>query len=124
MLPPDLAVSITVEGESLLLPSRPATSLALVINELVHNALKHAFHGRSKGAIQIQISRTPEGMLVEVRDDGSGFAQENARANLGMEIVNTLVRDDLCGKIEFQSDPGGTRAEVRIPRAVVFGEAE
>jgi GAF domain-containing protein len=124
MVPPGLDVSITVEGESLLLPSRPATSLALVINELVHNALEHAFHGRSEGAIHILISRTSEGMLVEVRDDGSGFSQEIPRANLGMEIINTLVRDDLCGKIDFQSDPGGTRAVVRIPRAVVFGEAE
>ncbi|MGB7540012.1 MAG: GAF domain-containing protein [Anaerolineales bacterium] len=124
MVRPDLAASITVEGESLLLPSRPATSLALVINELVHNALEHAFDGRSTGSVRILLTRTPEDTLVEVRDDGTGFARDAAHPHLGLEIVNTLVRDDLCGKIEFASDAAGTRAVVRIPHPEAFQEAE
>ncbi len=124
MVRPDLKAAITVEGESLLLPSRPATSLALVINELVHNALEHAFHGRTIGSVRILITRTPEETLVEVRDDGTGFSPDAPRRRLGMEIVNTLVRDDLCGKIEFLSDAAGTRAVVRIPLPEAFEEAE
>ncbi len=124
MVRPDLKAAITVEGESLLLPSRPATSLALVINELVHNALEHAFHGRTIGSVRILITRTPEETLVEVRDDGTGFSPDAPRQRLGMEIVNTLVRDDLCGKIEFLSDAAGTRVAVHIPLPEAFEEAE
>jgi len=124
MVRPDLTATITVEGESLLLPSRPATSLALVINELVHNALEHAFIGRTAGSVRILLTRTPEDTLVEVRDDGTGFAQDAAPPHLGLEIVNTLVRDDLCGRIEFLSDAAGTRAVLRIPHPEAFQEAE
>jgi two-component sensor histidine kinase len=124
MIPPDLQADITVEGESLLLPSRPATSLALVINELVQNSLEHAFDGRTEGRIQILLNRTPEDMLVEIRDDGVGFDPETPLPHLGLEITRTLVRDDLCGTLAFHSDAAGTQALIRIPRTEEFKEAE
>ena len=49
MLRPDLHAEILVEGEAVVLPSRAATALALVVNELLQNALEHAFVGRSQG---------------------------------------------------------------------------
>lgn len=124
MVRPDLQAAITVEGEAILLPSRPATSLALVINELLQNALEHAFTGRAEGRVWIFLGRTPEGTLVEVEDNGMGFTQGAPAAHLGLDIVYTLVRDDLCGTIEFQSSPSGTRAVLRIPRMDEFQEAE
>ena len=124
MVRPDLKVEISVEGESLMLPSRPATSLALVINELLQNSLEHAFEGRLQGSVRILLTQTPEDTLVEIQDDGVGFAEDAPRPRLGLDIVNTLVRDDLCGKIDFHSDAAGTRAVVRIPRAEAFQEAE
>jgi two-component sensor histidine kinase len=122
MVRPDLKAEITVEGESLLLPSRPATSLALVINELLQNALEHAFAGRTEGRVRILLARTPEDTLVEIRDDGVGMADAEPRAKLGLEIVQTLVREDLCGKLAFQAGPEGTRAVIRIPHAEAFQE--
>ncbi|MGD0173308.1 MAG: GAF domain-containing protein [Anaerolineales bacterium] len=124
MVRPGLQAAISVEGEAILLPSRPATSLALVINELLQNALEHAFDGRAEGRVRILLGRTPEGTLVEVEDDGVGFSQGAPTSRLGLEIVHTLVRDDLCGTIEFQSGPSGTRAVLRIPRMDQFQEAE
>jgi GAF domain-containing protein len=123
MLRPDLKVEITVEGESLLLPSRPATSLALAINELLQNALEHAFEGRGEGRVRILLSRAPEDTLVEIQDDGVGLAGGEPPQHLGLEIVRTLVREDLCGKLTFQSGPEGTRAMIRIPHAEAFQEA-
>jgi GAF domain-containing protein len=124
MVRPDLKAAISVEGESLLLPSRPATSLALVVNELVQNALEHAFDGRAEGSVRVLLTRSPEDTLVEIRDDGTGFATGAPHSQLGLEIARTLVRDDLCGTLEFQSDDTGTRALVRIPRTEEFKEAE
>jgi two-component sensor histidine kinase len=124
MVRPDLQAAITVEGEAILLPSRPATSLALVINELLQNALEHAFAGRTEGHVRILLGRTPEGTLVEVEDNGVGFTQTAPTSRLGLDIVHTLVRDDLCGTIEFHSNLGGTRAVLRIPRMEEFQESE
>jgi two-component system, sensor histidine kinase PdtaS len=124
MVRPGLQAAISVEGEAILLPSRPATSLALVINELLQNALEHAFAGRAEGRVRILLGRTPEGTLVEVEDDGVGFSQGAPSSQLGLDIVHTLVRDDLCGTIEFESGPSGTRAVLRIPRMDEFQEAE
>jgi GAF domain-containing protein len=124
MVRPGLNAEVTVEGDALLLPSRPATSLALVVNELLQNALEHAFAGRKEGRVRILLTHTPDGPLVEIRDDGVGLAGGAPRPSLGLDIVQTLVRDDLCGKLEFQSDAQGTRATIRIPRAEDFAEAE
>jgi signal transduction protein with GAF and PtsI domain len=115
MLHPDLVVRVDVEGEALMLPSRAATSLALVINELLQNALEHAFVGRSHGAVTITLGRSSHEYLVDVRDDGVGLP-ENKPASLGLEIVEALVCDDLHGQIEFVNrEPQGTEVLVRLP---------
>jgi GAF domain-containing protein len=124
MLRPDLKASIAVEGESILLPSRPATSLALVVNELLQNAIEHAFPGRSEGQVRILFGRIPEGAFVEVTDDGVGFPEGESAPRLGLEIVRTLVRDDLCGTMDIHSSPSGTQVILHIPRMEEFQEAE
>lgn len=123
MVRPDLRVAIAVEGEAVILPSHPATSLALVINELLQNALEHAFPGREEGSVRIVLGRGPEGIVVEVADDGVGLAGETPES-LGLEIVRTLVCDDLCGSLDFHSSAGGTRVILRLPPMADFREVE
>ncbi|MGQ0604681.1 MAG: GAF domain-containing protein [Anaerolineales bacterium] len=115
MLRPDLHVTLSVEGEPLVLPSRAATSLALVINELLQNALEHAFIGRTDGKVSITLGRSTHELIVEVADDGVGLPAVKS-ASLGLEIVEALVRDDLHGQIEFApGEPHGTQIVVRLP---------
>jgi two-component sensor histidine kinase len=111
---PDLRVQIEVEGEAVVLPSRAATSLALVINELLQNALEHAFVGRGAGRVLIRLGRGPREVVVEVSDDGVGLPSGRP-ARLGLEIVETLVRDDLHGRLAFQRAAEGTQVIVRVP---------
>jgi len=115
MLRPDQQVQIRVEGEPIVLASRPATSLALVVNELLQNALEHAFVGRAAGAVRITLGRGPREYVIEVADDGVGLPSHKP-PSLGLEIVETLVRDDLRGQLEFQSNAKGTQVVVRLPR--------
>jgi len=117
MLRPDLHVAIQVEGEPIVLPSRPATSLALVINELLQNALEHAFVGRASGAVRISLGRRPKEYVVEVTDDGVGLPDAKP-TSLGLEIVETLVREDPRGRLSFKSTAHGTEVLVRLPRAL------
>ncbi|MCP4423151.1 MAG: hypothetical protein GY803_01530, partial [Chloroflexi bacterium] len=114
---PQQTIAIEVYGESLPLPSREATALALVVNELVQNGLDHAFVGRENGRIEISLGRSPEEHIVLVRDDGVGIPPDYEHG-LGLEIVDTLVKDDLNGRIKFHQLPtGGTEVSIRIPRA-------
>lgn len=118
MLHPDQPVQILVEGEGIVLPSRAATSLALIVNELLQNALEHAFVGRAGGTVRIRLGHNKQSFVVEVADDGIGLADGQPASSLGLEIVQTLVRDDLHGQVTFQSSTLGTQAVVRLPREI------
>ena len=114
MTDPGQQIALRVEGQSVSLPSRDATSLALVTNELSQNALAHAFSGRQQGEIVVTLSRAPEGLLLSVVDDGVGFAADH-EPGLGMEIVETLVRSELRGELSYEQEETGTTVMVRLP---------
>lgn len=119
---PQQDIRIDVFGEPLLLPSRAATALTLVVNELVQNALEHAFVGQTTGQIDISLGHSPEELIVLVMDNGRGMPPEMAKG-LGLELAETLVTDDLHGRIKFQNRPGGgTEISIRLPREVEIGD--
>ena len=117
MVKPEQKISISVNGQALQLPSKAATALALVCNELVQNALEHAFTSQPGGVIVISLGYSPDEYIVLVRDDGRGF-EENFKKGLGLEIVETLVEEDLHGRIKFNHLPQGTEISIRFPREV------
>jgi two-component sensor histidine kinase len=115
---PHQDIHIHVFGESLPLPSRAATALTLVVNELVQNALEHAFTGRAVGQIDVSLGHSSEELIVIVRDNGTGLA-EDVKRGLGLELAETLVVDDLHGRIKFHHPAsGGTEVSIRLPRGV------
>ncbi|MFQ5422059.1 MAG: sensor histidine kinase, partial [Anaerolineae bacterium] len=123
MTTPAQRVAIHVHGEPLQLPSREATALALVVNELVQNGLDHAFPGQRDGRIEISLGRSADELIILVRDDGVGLPPE-VTPGLGLEIVGTLVQDDLHGRIRFHRLQQGTEVSVRMPRAAESGQSK
>ncbi|MBQ8698279.1 MAG: ATP-binding protein, partial [Schwartzia sp.] len=117
-LPPEFCLKRRFSGDALLLPPSRCTNLALVVNELLLNAIEHAFPGRNAGTIGVDI-RTGDGeTTLTIFDDGVGLPQgfdPRAARSLGLHIVRTMVEDDLGGNITF-SVHGGTRVEIRLPR--------
>jgi two-component sensor histidine kinase len=113
-------IAIAVKGDCLVLPSREATSLALATSELIQNAVKHAFVGRERGRIHVQLQGGPEENVVTIEDDGIGRRKTSSKG-LGLQIVETLVGDDLKGRFESTSSPAGTRAVIRFPSAAGAG---
>jgi two-component sensor histidine kinase len=110
-------IEVVVTGTQVSIPSQPATALALIINELIQNALEHAFQGRPRGQVEVNIDSAGDHILLQVVDDGIGLPpafDPQAGGNLGLELVRTLARDDLNGEFDMTSNKG-TRAEVRIP---------
>lgn len=110
-------VSCEVEAESLALDLERAIPVALIVNELLSNAFKHAFPEGRRGRIRIA-SRVEEGtLLIEVEDDGVGFSSPAAgsRKGIGTELVSALAAQ-LKGRAEYSAGgSGGTRIRVSLP---------
>ena len=121
MTSPDQEITIAVYGEPLLLSSHNATSLTLVVNELVQNALEHAFKGRKHGQVEISLGHSPDEVVVIVKDDGIGLPMHHT-PHLGLEIAETLITDDLNGQLKFiRPAAGGTEVSIRLPRSFELG---
>ncbi|OPX74132.1 MAG: putative diguanylate cyclase [Methanoregulaceae archaeon PtaB.Bin152] len=97
-----------------------AIPLGLVVNELVSNALKHAFPGDMKGIVTLR-GRVENGeIVISVEDDGIGLPggfDWRETPTLGLHLVPALVRQ-LNGRIEQVSVERGTMFRVVIPAAV------
>ena len=122
MLTAGQGIFIAVTGDRLVLPSREATSLSLATSELVQNAVEHAFTGRNNGRILVQLQVGPGESAVIVEDDGIGNTRTQAPTKgLGLQIVETLIHDDLKGCFELIGSPAGTRAIIRFPSLASTG---
>jgi two-component sensor histidine kinase len=103
-------ISIKKSGEFGLVPSIVATPLALVITELVHNALEHGL-SESGTLLELRVEREENSMRVAVIDDGAGVPEGftlEGNTNLGLQIVNTLTLNELAGSIKFVKPEKGT----------------
>jgi two-component sensor histidine kinase len=112
-------VGVAVDGQTGEVDARMATSLALALAELVHNALEHGIGDRPDGHVDVTTRRVGDELVLTVRDNGVGLPEgfEAARsAHLGLAIVRTVVQDDLRGTIAF-SGGRGTTVTVRVPYA-------
>jgi two-component sensor histidine kinase len=115
---PEHPVSMHLHGTAGELAAEVATPLALVVSELVQNAVEHAFPEIS-GTIDVSLDRRPATLAVIVDDDGvgvpEGFGLEES-ANLGLRIASTLCESELGGSLVVEPGPdGGTRCEVLLP---------
>ncbi len=125
VLDPNREIKLRLQGPNIYLTARQATSCALVINELLQNALEHGFDLRARGGT-ISLSFQDFGDRVELRvhDDGRGLPENfdlNTVDSLGLRIVRMLVTDDLKGTIEMVSD-NGVSAIVNFPKIPLGGD--
>jgi len=94
--------------EKITLPINTAIPLGLIINELVSNALKHAFPPGTKGVISISARRDGDTISLDVGDTGVGFPADVDWRNpgsLGLRLVTSLVKQ-LDGTIELDRSTG------------------
>lgn len=111
-----------VEGETGPVPAVTATSLALVLAELLHNAIEHGL-GAGVGDVTVSLRRTADTLTLSVHDTGSGLPggfDPVTSGNLGLAIVRTIVQEDLRGTLDFSSGRG-TAATVRVPMTAEDG---
>lgn len=99
------------------LEPRIATPLALVITELIHNALEHGLAEEGL-ALGIHVSSNGSELSVTISDDGVGFPEGfdiSTSPNLGLQIVRTLTENELRGTLSLITDAQETRAVLTFP---------
>ena len=118
---PDIAngyhttVSTKFEGTFGELTTERSTTLALVLTELVANAVEHGLAERS-GEISVSAQRDAKTLSIDIVDDGVGLPEGKVGSGLGTQIVRTLVESELRGKINWTSPiRGGTRVSIELP---------
>lgn len=90
-----------------------ATPISLIFNELVTNALKHAFPDGRSGQLMIRVKENAPGLVLEVEDNGVGMARERRATAFGTKLMDALARQ-LHSRIEWSSATPGTIARLRI----------
>ena len=106
--------TMTAHADEMFLPIRPGTSLTILLNELISNAVKH-----SSGDIELDLTRAGENGRLVVRDYGAGFPPDfdpRKAAHTGLDLVLDLTQWDLMGTVAFENHPeGGARVVIEFP---------
>jgi two-component sensor histidine kinase len=136
MATPDRPIQVRVKGEGGILPAGLATPLAVVLNELLQNALDHGFpsgmnFGDQGAEVTVEIFREDPWLKVCVADDGAGFPEGfslDTSTGLGLSIVRTLVATELGGDISISRGGGagdrpGTVVTLMVPIRPAASEA-
>lgn len=121
MLAKDFQLSTEFIGPDIVLSSKNASKLSLVINELILNAIEHGFENRSSGKITVETGEDEDSYKISVIDDGNGlpndFDMEKARSSLGLDIVNTIVTEEMGGVFQLKNkEENGVEAIITIQK--------
>ncbi len=114
----DVPIRVHLEVTATELSRDLAIPLGLVVNELVVNALKHAFTDMPTGTIAVQVHTRDGAAEIVVRDDGVGLSEDVLRHNGGdgLALISSMV-EDLEGRVEVYHEPGTTFI-IRVPLEV------
>ena len=118
----EIRVVPRISGKFGMMPSSMATPLAMVLTELLQNALQHGLgQGNSAGPalLEVTATRDTERLSVTVADNGAGLPRgfdPETSTSLGLQIVRTLVIGELGGRLRIvPRSGGGTEAVVDLP---------
>ncbi|HEX6236405.1 MAG TPA: histidine kinase N-terminal domain-containing protein [Acidimicrobiales bacterium] len=128
MISPEHPIRFEVKGDGGILPAGIATALAVVLNELLQNAVDHAYPRhldltKEPGQVVVEIERTGRRLRMRVTDDGVGLPQGfrlGSSRGLGLSIVRALVTSELSGEIAVapgggEGDRPGTEVSLVVP---------
>ncbi len=110
------AVTIVVVAEPVTASADIAQPVVLLVNELVINALRHAFEGDRPGTIRVGVARTEGGLRIVVADDGPGLpegAVHGEGKGFGMRLVRAMV-EQIGGALSVENK-GGARFTITAP---------
>ncbi len=111
-------IHVEMDGPGITLDERKGFALALVINEVMTNAFRHAFPEGREGTIRLQFAVEDGAFVLSIADNGIGQAAAPSPPGVvgsGRSIVLALVRDELGGRVDFHASARGTEIVLRFP---------
>ena len=108
-------IRLTTDLAPVIMSPKEASTLGLLVNELVTNAYKHAFRGLALGHLHVSFASRSGGFQLTIADDGAGMPAEDAPAkahSLGLQLVRTLTKQLKASLSVTRSSPTGTQIEV------------
>uniref|UniRef100_A0A7C3EEM7 histidine kinase n=1 Tax=Gracilinema caldarium TaxID=215591 RepID=A0A7C3EEM7_9SPIR len=114
-------LTLTTHIEPITIPVKIATSLGIILTELVTNAIKYAYPKGMNGELRVEIIQDAEGLILTVQDKGRGLPENFVIKNssgLGLNLVNALAQQ-MKGSFSI-SGKNGTTCIIRIPKAVLM----
>jgi len=117
----DRPISFRLVGDGATLSASRASSLAVVVTELLQNSIEHGFPvGSAGGSIVVELVTSPTELRVRVHDDGVGVPEGfdvAESSGLGLTIIATLISGEFGGRLRIRpatAPQSGTVAEVRV----------
>ena len=102
-------VNFKIEAELILVGSRQASPIGLIVNELITNSLKYAFPDTKEGEIKINLQKTADQIELTYMDNGIGIPENfdwyNTKS-MGLNLVKILAENQLDGSIDMESNNG------------------
>ena len=107
-------IAVALDLQTVHVPAPQASPIALMLNELLMNALKHAFAPGRPGRLDIIVKETESHLKVAIADDGVGMPNAGPRSGFGSRMIKTLARQLQAEVLWTEGDPG-TIVELRLP---------
>jgi two-component sensor histidine kinase len=99
----------------IMLPTRTAVPVGLIVNEVVTNCLKYAFAERTHGLIEVEFTRANTDQILRISDNGVGMnPSAHMASGLGRRLSEAFAKQ-LHGTVEYVSGPRGTTVILRFP---------
>ncbi|MDX1671401.1 MAG: PAS domain S-box protein [Balneolaceae bacterium] len=117
-------IRIEFDCQPIRLNVNQAVPCSLILNELISNAVEHAFPDNSGGLIKVKLSREGEEVKATVEDNGTGMPDvffEEAKHSMGYTIIETLVRQ-LNADLDIKND-SGTKVSFTFKKQSVKGSS-
>jgi two-component sensor histidine kinase len=116
-LDPGGGVHLKEEIAPIGMSARKSTALALILAELIANAIEHAFPGGATGEIALRVADEGDAAMLELRDSGIGLPAEldlDSTEGMGLSLVARLVERELKGRFSAETD-GGAVFRITFP---------
>ncbi|HET6528339.1 MAG TPA: PAS domain S-box protein, partial [Balneolaceae bacterium] len=101
-------IEVEIETAEILMDINQAIPCAMLINELITNAFKHAFKGRKSGTIRVTLKEIGKRLIIKVKDNGVGLPADftiDKKKSIGMNLIQTLTQQ-LKGELNIKSKDG------------------
>lgn len=108
------SVQLTTDIDDLNLDVDTVIPIGLILNELITNSLKHAFHNKEKGEISVMLKKEGGDLLLKVKDNGEGFPPDSPGTSFGMKLIKAFAQK-LKARLSIYNDSGAC-VEMHISR--------